>query len=115
MAMRAVPIHPPPSGSAEESDSFAASDDVMGPAKALPAARPAESETLTSDAARGSGTATASRAVGRPEEEAGEAAQADNSKKRKAEGEARQSPEVATAVAGTAGKRRASPEAEVSC
>ncbi|KAA6419896.1 MAG: Serine threonine kinase [Trebouxia sp. A1-2] len=46
------------------------------------------------------------------EVEARETIQADNSKKRKADGEARQSPEVATAVAGIAGKRRASPEAQ---
>ena len=110
MAMRAVPINAVP---AEPS---VAPSNVMGPPKALPVAKVEEPENLNvhdSTAARGSRTVPSSEAVHRQEVEARETIQADNSKKRKADGEARQSPEVATAEAGIAGKRRASPEAQV--
>ena len=110
MAMRAVPIHAVPA------EVPVAPSNVMGPPKALPVAKVEEPENLgvhESAAARTSRTATSSEGVHRQEVEATEPIQADNSKKRKADGEARQSPEVATAVAGIAGKRRASPEAQV--
>ena len=107
MAMRAVPINAVPT------EASVAPSNVMGPPKTLPVAKvkePKNPGVHESTAARGSGTATPSEAVHRQEVEA---IQADNSKKRKADGEAKQSPEVATAVVGTAGKRRASPEAQV--
>ena len=110
MAMRAVPINAVPA------EAFVVPSNVMGPPKALPVAKVQEPENLGVDesaAARGSRTATSSEGAHRQEVEARETIQADNSKKRKADGEARQSPEVATAVAGIAGKRRASPEAQV--
>ncbi len=110
MAMRAVPINAVPA------EASVAPSNVMGPPKALPVAKLEEIENLDvheSTAARGSRTAASSEGAHRQEVEARETIQADNSKKRKADGEARQSPEVATAVAGIAGKRRASPEAQV--
>ncbi len=112
MAMRAVPINAVPA----EASWLVAPSNVMGPPKALPVAKVQEPENLgvhESAAARGSRPAGSSEGLHRQEVEARETIQADNSKKRKADGEARQSPEVATAVAGIAGKRRASPEAQV--
>lgn len=106
MAMRAVPINSAPSAPVETADSTSASDSVMGPPKLLPAV--AGPEGL--DASHGSsGTSDVSKIS----TEARENAQVDNSKKRKAQSEARQS-EVATALTGAVGKRRASPEADVS-
>ena len=109
MVMRAVPINPAP---AEVADCPVAPSSSMGPPRALPVAKLAEPETLAESQAAGAPGAPSSGSVQRQEAEAKESMQVDNSKKRKAEGEARQSPEVATAVVGTAGKRRASPEAE---
>ncbi|KAL0032168.1 hypothetical protein WJX77_008646 [Trebouxia sp. C0004] len=109
MAMRAVPINAVPA------EASVAPSNVMGPPRALPMAKVEEPENLDvheSTAARGSRTAISSERVHRQEAEARETIQVDNSKKRKADGEARQSPEVATAVAGIASKRRASPEAQ---
>ena len=108
MAMRAVPIHPtPPSGPAE---STAVTPATMGMPQTLPAARLVEAENLQeSQAPVGSEAATAARDVA----EARESVVIDNGKKRKAEGDARPSPAVASALVGATGKRRASPEAEV--
>lgn len=100
MAMRAVPIK------SALPTAAAPSTTDMGPPKAVAADEVAATndpgEVPIQAGSQGLNTA-----------EETDSAQADNSKKRKADSEARQSPQVATAVAGSTGKRRASPEAEV--
>ena len=109
MAMRAVPINAAIPTVGEPSAAAAAPDtSIMGPQKSRSAQQDvqvnAPGNTAPQEGSRGAswGEAAGSDSV-----------QTDNNKKRKADGEARQSPEVATAVAGAVGKRRASPEAEV--
>ena len=108
MAMRAVPIKSALSTAAEQPATAATpSMTNMGPPK-VAAQEVAETSDPGEVALQGG-----SQGLDRAEAPETDSAQADNSKKRKAEGEARQSPEVDTAVAGSIGKRRASPEAEV--
>ena len=102
MAMRAVPIKSALPTAAPPSMTD------MGPPKAV-AAREVAATCDPGVVPIQSG----SQCLDRAETQETDSAQADNSKKRKADGEARQSPQVATAVAGSTGKRRASPEAEV--
>ena len=116
MAMRAVPIK------------SALSTAVEQPATAAEQPATAAAPSMTNielpkvDAAQGVAATSDSgdppqqggpQGLDRADAQETDSAQADNSKKRKADGEAQQSPEVATAVAGSMGKRRASPEAEV--
>lgn len=111
MAMRAVPIKPALPTAAEPL-ATAVAHTTMGPPKVV------EAQQVAAAAAVGEAVPLQGGSQGTEKGEASldtDRAQADNSKKRKADGEARQSPEVATAVAGSTGKRRASPEAEVQC
>ena len=109
MAMRAVPIKPALSTAAEQPATAAAPNMTnMGPTKEVAAQEVAATSDQGEVPLQGG-----SQGLDRAEAQETDSAQADNSKKRKADGEARQSPEVATAVAGSMGKRRASPEAEV--
>lgn len=108
MAMRAVPIKSA-LPTAAEAPATAAAPSTMGPPKVSEAQQTAAGAALDElELGRGG-----SEGIERGGAQDTDRAQADNSKKRKADGEARQSPEVATAVAGSMGKRRASPEAEV--
>ena len=116
-----MPINAPPANPDDLPDQATApqprSVTTMGPPKALPPSRlgQVDKSNVQNPAAPTKGiSAISGAAANRPDEEAKGSSQADNSKKRKAEGEARPSPEVATAVAGRSGKRRASPEADVS-
>lgn len=110
MAMRAVPIKPVLPTAAEPL-ATAAAPTTTGPPKVV------ETQQVAAAAAVGENIPLQGGSQGTESRDAQETdrVQADNSKKRKADGEARQSPEVATAVAGSTGKRRASPEAEVQC
>ena len=109
MAMRAVPINAAVPTAVEARAPAAAPDNaVMGPPKVPTVQGAAGSRASAERSPRGGPRGLDSR------ETAGvDSAQTDNSKKRKADGEARPSLQVATAVAGAVGKRRASPEAEV--
>ena len=109
MAMRAVPIKSAiPTAAEPPATAAAPSTTSVGPPK-VPEAQHVAAATALGEAHLQGGP----QGSDREEAQESDSAQADNSKKRKADSEARQSPEVATAVAGSMGKRRASPEAEV--
>ena len=109
MAMRAVPINAAVPTAAEAGAIAAAPDSAaMAPPKPPAVQWGAEARAPAETSPQGEARGRGSREV-----EGVDNAQTDNSKKRKADGEARPSLQVATAVAGAVGKRRASPEAEV--
>lgn len=107
MAMRAVPIKSA-FPTAAEPPATAPSMTDMEPPKVVAAQAVAVTCDLDEVPLQ-----SESQGLNRAEAQETGSAQVDNSKKRKADGEAWQSPEVATAVDGSMGKRRASPEAEV--
>lgn len=111
MAMRAVPIKSA-LPTAAEPPATAAPPSISCPSVGPPNTTAAPAVAATLGPAEGP-VQHRLQGTDRGEAQEADSTQADNSKKRKADGEARQSPEVATAVAGSTGKRRASPEAEV--